>query len=373
MTGSGMSYDPRPPKDRTASGADASEKGRRYRDPVGGSFNGGGGLMGRITGRAEADRAKARRYEPYHYESNGTQLRWTVLLLLLWTFVALWLAYADRVTASTLMDLKEQGYVSAPPTILSPNTMREFGEREGITCVDKDDRFIATPECVQLFAVQARYESDKSRGSYLFIALVVLLMVTAFAFGSVSHRASRNILATNNREQRFSPEKSVMWFFIPVMNLVKPWQVFKEMFRGSDPESSIDEQSSWKTKGSVPAIVHIWALIWIVVFAFNPITVGRIWNAVRKNMDDVILAHQRLVISDILLAVLGISAILVIVELHKRQEARHSKVGDILVTPPPPVDPLEEALKEGIRRKELETKQARSKRSRPDNKSKKKF
>lgn len=364
MTGSTPpSYDPRPPKDRVVGGVDSGGKGRRTRELVQGSVAGGGGIMGRITGRTEAERAKAKRYEPYYYESNATQLRWTVILLLLWVVVSLWLTYADSVTAATLSDLKSQGYVSAPPTTFTPSTMRAFGDREGIECIGEGDAFLATPECVRLFEVQARYESDKSRGSFLFTGLIILLMAIAFAFGSVTHRASRNILATNNREQRFSPEKAVMWFFIPFMNLVKPWQAYKEIFRGSDPNTSIQEQSSWKTMGVVPGIVHVWALVWVAVFVFNPITVGRIWYSVRENMDQIIVAHQRLIYADILLAVLGITAIIVLIELHKRQETRHAKVGRIQVTPPPPVDPLEQALKEGIRRKELENKRARSRRS----------
>jgi hypothetical protein len=99
------------------------------------------------------------------------------------------------------------------------------------------------------------------------------------------------------------------------------------------------------------------------VFFFNPRTIGWFWYSVRETIDDVIVAHQRLIIADILLAVLGVAAILVVNELHKRQEARHAKVGMITVTPPLPVDPLEEALKEGIRRKELENRRARSKRN----------
>jgi hypothetical protein len=362
-TGGPPNYDPRPPKDRRIGGVESNRSGRRTREDEQRNVQNDGSLIRRISGRNEMDRAKVKRYEPYTFESNATQLRWTVLLLVLWVAFSLWLAFADRATANTLTDLKQQGYISAPPTTLSPQTMRDFGDREGLTCVDEADVFIGTPECVELFDVQARYESDKSRGSFLFVGLIAVLLATSFAFGAFSHRASRNILALNNAEQAFSPEKAVMWFFIPIFNLIKPWQVFKELFRGSDADVSKTEQKSWKEKGRVPSIVHVWAVIWLVVFVYNPITIGRLWNSVRENMDEIIVAHQRLVIADILLAVLGIAAILVIVELHKRQETRHAKVGMITVTPPLPVDPLEEALKEGIRRKELENRRARSKRN----------
>jgi hypothetical protein len=196
----------------------------------------------------------------------------------------------------------------------------------------------------------------------LFVLLIAVLFVNMFVFGSFSHRASRNILTLKNEDQNFTPEKAVLWFFIPVLNMVKPWNVFRELFRGSDPNVTIDDQHAWKSKGRVPKIVHVWAAVFVGVFLFNPRTIGWFWYSVRVTMDDVITAHQRLIIADMLMAILGVTAIFVVLELHKRQEARHAKVGDITVTPPPPIDPLEEALKEGIRRKELENRRARSKR-----------
>ena len=181
-----------------------------------------------------------------------------------------------------------------------------------------------------------------------------------FAFGSFTHRASRNLLTLKSNDQGFSPEKGVFWFFIPVFNLVKPWQVYRELFRGSDPAVTTDDELAWKKKGRVPAIVNVWTGIFVVVSFYNLLTIRRVWNSVRETVDDVVVAHQRLIIADILLAALGIAAIIVVIELHRRQEARHALVGNITVTPPRPVDPLEEALKEGIRRKELENRKSRS-------------
>jgi len=109
----------------------------------------------------------------------------------------------------------------------------------------------------------------------------------------------------------------------------------------------------------VSKLVHLWAGIFVVVFIYNPLSIGRVWHSVRITFTDSVIAHQRLVIADLLLALLGIAALLVVIELHKRQELRHIKIGNITVTPPPPVDPLEEALKEGIRRKELDNRNFR--------------
>ena len=321
--------------------------------------------MGRITGRSELDRAKAKRYEPYNYESNSTQVKWVVVALAVWVVVALVLAWQDRVTANYLTDLQEQGMVSVPPT--QQSTLRdvdkilEFAAIEGVACTSQEQIIALSPECSRLMDVQDKYTSVKDTGAMLFVLLMAVLLVNMFAFGAFTHRSSRNLLTLKSDKQGFSPEKSVMWFFVPILNLIKPWQVFRELFSGSDPNVTTSNQTEWKTKGKAPAIVHVWAAIFVAVFIFNPRTIGFFWYSIRETLDDVVIAHQRLIIADLLMAVLGVAAIFVALELHKRQEARHAKVGDIIVTPPPPVDPLEEALKEGIRRKDLENQRARSK------------
>ena len=361
-------YDPRPPKDRRVvdDGApDPGTSGRRTRSssrPVAG----GGGLMGRITGRNEMDRAKAKRYEPYSYESNSTQIKWVVVALTAWVIVALMLAWQDRATAIYLADLQNQGMASVPPTQQSTlrdvNKILEFAALEGVACISQAQIIAMSPECTHLMDVQDKYTSVNDTGLMLTVLLLAVLLANMFAFGAFTHRSSRNLLTLKSDKQGFSPEKSVMWFFVPVLNLVKPWQVFRELFRGSDPDVTTSNQTEWKTKGKVPVIVHVWAAIFVSVFVFNPRTVGYFGSSVLNTLENTVTAHQRLIVADLLLAVLGVAAILVVLELHKRQEARHAKVGDITVTPPLPIDPLEKALKEGIRRKDLENQRARSRR-----------
>lgn len=359
-------YDPRPPKDRRVGGVD-SKTGRRTRESDLSNVQSNGGIMRRLTGRNEMETAKAKRYEPYTFESNSTQVKWVVVALIAWVVVALVLAWQDRSTVTYLSDLRDQGMQSVPPT--QQSTQRDiaeiiaFAEAEGINCTAEVDIISLTPECGRLMDIQDKYTSVKDTGAMLFVLLMAVFLVNMFAFGSFTHRASRNILAMNNKGQRFTSEKAVLWFFIPVFNLVKPWQVFRELFRGSDPDVTTSSDTDWKEKGKVPAIVGVWAAIFVGVFFFNPRSIGWFWYSIRETIDDVIVAHSRLIIADILMAILGVAAIFVVLELHKRQEARHAKVGMITVTPPLPVDPLEEALKEGIRRKELENKRARSRRN----------
>ncbi len=315
--------------------------------------------MGRISGRSELEQAKIKRYDPYSYESNGKQLKWLIVALLVWTVIAVFLAWQDKSTAAMLVDLRDRGFTSVPPTQFSGQGILEFAALEGIACNSEFDIAALTPECTRLVDAQSEYTEVKDKGSLLFVLLMAMFLVNIFAFGSFTHRASRNLLTLKSKDQGFSPEKAVFWFFIPVFNLIKPWQVYRELFRGSDPGVTTEDELAWKKSGKVPAIVSVWAGIFVAVSIFNSLTVGRVWYSVRETVDDVILAHQRLIIADLLLVILGIAAIIVVIELDRRQEARHAKIGDITVTPPLPVDPLEEALKEGIRRKELENKKSR--------------
>ena len=357
-------FDPRPPEQRrSARGEDESDSSRRKRRQSRSDLNTSpaprDSFMGRLSGRSELERAKIKRYDPYSYESNSTQLKWLVIVLVLWTVTALALAWQDRATAALLADLGDHGIVSVPPAQFSGQGILDFADREGIACNSELDITALTPECIRLLDAQADYAGVKDTGSIFFVLLMGLFLANIFAFGSFTHRASRNLLTLKSNNQGFTPEKGVVWFFVPVFNLFKPWLVYRELFRGSDPAVTTDDAQAWKTKGKVPAIVNVWAGIFVAVFLFNSLTVSRVWYSVRETVDDVIVAHQRLIIADFLLVVLGIAAIIVAIELHRRQEARHVLIGDVTVTPPRPVDPLEKALKEGIRRKELENRKSR--------------
>ena len=87
----------------------------------------------------------------------------------------------------------------------------------------------------------------------------------------------------------------------------------------------------------------MWWILWIAGWIFNPITVPRFVNA--QSLEELISANDLLILSDVLLIVLGVVAGLMLRQLHYWQEMRFSKIGLITVTPPPPADPLAEALK----------------------------
>jgi len=360
------SFDPRPPGQRRRAGESRDDsdqrRGRRNRSGQDNSERRRIGLMSRLSGRSELDKARTARYEPYSYESNSTQLKWVIFALVAWVVVSLFLAVQDRATSNYLTELRDQGIQSIPPSqqssLIDFEPIIEFAEKEGFAC-DREQVF-SSPGCIRPLEIQKEYDSLRDNGTLLFLLLMAVFIVNMFAFGALTHRASRNLPTLKSAQQGYAPEKAVIWFFVPVFNLYKPWLIFREMFKASDPDVPTTDETAWKTKGSVPAFVHAWAGIFVAVFFFNRLTIEWFWDRVSETIEAELVVQSRLVMADILLALLGVAAILVVVGLHRRQETRHAKVGHVTVTPSPPVDPLEEALKEGIRRKELENKRARS-------------
>ena len=105
--------------------------------------------------------------------------------------------------------------------------------------------------------------------------------------------------------------------------------------------------SIWKKQGKVRGrcgSCFLWWILWIASWIFNPITVPEIRQRAVFG-PELISANDLLILSDVLLIVLGVVAILMLRQLHYWQEMRFSKIGLITVAPPPPADPLAEALK----------------------------
>lgn len=301
-------------------------------------------IFRKISGREELDRAKAKRYDPYSYESNASTLKLLIIILSVWSIISICLAIQDYRISSMLNEWNKQGITTLPPSSFDPQALIDFAKNENLDCVNINSLLFELGDCHNVMDLHASFASAQDISFLLFTFLVISLLVSIFVFGAFTHRASRNLLTLRSERQRFSPEMAVTWFFIPIMNLFKPWQVYVELFKGSDP-SIMAGESDWKSKGMVPKIVHIWELFFLLIFIFNPLTISRIWFSVRKTIEDISSAHNALVIADLMLAILGFLAMFLTAKLHIWQEKRKNLIGPISVTPPKPIDPISEILK----------------------------
>jgi hypothetical protein len=89
-----------------------------------------------------------------------------------------------------------------------------------------------------------------------------LYLVTMVAWWRWQLRAAHNIRAFGRRQFDFSPGSSLGWYFVPFMNLYKPYQAMKEIDQASDPAVDVDGARYGVAGGT--ALVGGWWTLWIV-------------------------------------------------------------------------------------------------------------
>jgi hypothetical protein len=84
-------------------------------------------------------------------------------------------------------------------------------------------------------------------------------------FSTWIYRANVNTEALVSSGLEFTPGWAVGWFFVPLANLYKPYQVVTELYRASDPEADPDYWSIAR----VPAFLPVW---WASYLGFNVVS-----------------------------------------------------------------------------------------------------
>lgn len=78
-------------------------------------------------------------------------------------------------------------------------------------------------------------------------------------------RASKNARALGARGMEFTPGWTAGWFFVPVMNLFRPYEAVKELYQASDPESGASDWAALEP----PGFILSWWLSWIAFTVFG--------------------------------------------------------------------------------------------------------
>jgi hypothetical protein len=175
----------------------------------------------------------------------------------------------------------------------------------------------------------------------LFQGLVILLRLPVSIFTIVFfliwlNRVYKNLAPLRAQNTEFSSGWAVGWWFVPFANLVKPFQVMREVWRESDPD--FDENSGFLSNsivGSAPRYMSFWWAFWIISNIFSNIT-GRIYDP--EDMRSVEISGYLFVITGIVSIVAAVLAIMVVRDVTQRQEARFKNLAvlDEHQPPPPP-------------------------------------
>jgi len=93
------------------------------------------------------------------------------------------------------------------------------------------------------------------------LVYVGVYIATVVVFAMFTHRSCSNAVALGARGMQFTPGWAVGWYFIPIMNLFKPYQATREIHQALDPEAGSDD---WRLLGRSSSLIGWWWAAWIV-------------------------------------------------------------------------------------------------------------
>ena len=193
--------------------------------------------------------------------------------------------------------------------------------------------------------LSAPYEAGASLTDLLYLAVAMLQFVvfisTMVAFLMWVHRAYRNLPALGAVGLDTTPGWAVGYFFIPIVNLFKPFQVVKEIWHESTPGGATREDfGGVAARPGTPALIGWWWAFWIIANVTTRASDRAVVMA--ETIEGMLLASWVSIGSDAIFAIAAVLAILVVKRIDEMQEAKFRQMGT--QGPPPPPESFETPL-----------------------------
>ena len=190
------------------------------------------------------------------------------------------------------------------------------------------DKFKAMPEIQDGEEVT---DSDIDAHDSLVIILAILYFGTyvgcVVLFLMWKHKASKNLAPLGVSNQRFSPRWAVAYYFIPILNLFRPYQVMKEIYLRSGGGGTTPSYS----------ILTAWWGMWIISEFINNRIARQFFK--EHNIDDLIALNYASIVGDFLTIVAGILVFVVVSRITTNQETSWSKIAETEENRMPPIPP----------------------------------
>jgi hypothetical protein len=168
------------------------------------------------------------------------------------------------------------------------------------------------------------------------LANFLFFILAAVFFLIWLNRAYKNLEALRAEYLEFSSGWAVGWWFVPFANLIKPFQVVREVWSESDPEATEEYSFLSTSLHKAPTYMVIWWIAWIVMNALANVS-GRL--ATYESRESIVLSGYLEIVAGTVAVAAGILARMVVRDITKRQKGRSTRVGVLppAAPPPPPV------------------------------------
>lgn len=149
------------------------------------------------------------------------------------------------------------------------------------------------------------------------ISLLGIGLLTAVLFLIWIYRAHKNLRALGAFDLKYSPGWAIGGFFVPFLNLVRPYQVVMEIWRSSAPEVMGSFGAVWKHEGS-SLFIALWWGAWL--FSRTLDSMGSFMILGAGIGDQLSVGTRFRLVTDVMSILSAALAMMVVLKINARQE-----------------------------------------------------
>jgi hypothetical protein len=159
-------------------------------------------------------------------------------------------------------------------------------------------------------------------GDVVFQVQMTLLAATGIAFVTWLYRARANLRAFGTRHLRFQRNWAIFGFVIPLLNLIRPYQVVQEVWQASDPETT--GPLAWR-EVAPSRLVQLWWTTFIGFVVIKSLAWWMQWSA-SYDATKLQIGHGVELLADVLAAVSVTLVYFVIERITDAQQAKWKRL-----------------------------------------------
>lgn len=170
---------------------------------------------------------------------------------------------------------------------------------------------------------EATLELSDTRLGSLGIAIMVVWFSVMVLFLRWTYVTKVNAIALGARDMKHSPGWSVGYYFIPILNLFRPYQALKETFQASHPGF----KENWQ-EAPTPGILPVWWTLWLLSSVASRLAMRTSMNA--ETVEELLEAARIDLWSTLLALPLTIVVLLIVTTLTSWQSAKDAGARDAM-------------------------------------------
>lgn len=152
------------------------------------------------------------------------------------------------------------------------------------------------------------------------LALFLVVFLTAVSFLAWIYRAHKNLRALGATDLKYSPGWAIGGFFIPFLNIVRPYQVVSEIWRASAGETRWSDGAAW-IYAQTPIFIAVWWGSWLTLGLLDSLAAFTVFGALGG--DQLLVATRYRIFYYIVGVASAALAITVVQKINSRQESAH--------------------------------------------------